>query len=121
MASEFIFWDKDITPAEDDINIYNIVLQFDIGEGNKEYSARHLKEKGFGYNDAAKSLRFIICVYKDGENEYLAFIDIYDGEIGYTFIRKGEENPCEFEGRDIAAANIFGIVDDGLYENFGNN
>lgn len=119
MESEFIFWDKDIALAREDINIYNIVLQFDLGAGSKEYSLAQLKTAGLKYRDAAGALTFIICVYKDASCEYLAFIHIDDGTIEYNFIRKGEENPCEFEGRDIVAANIFGIVDDALYENLG--
>lgn len=119
MSSEFIFWDRDIALEQEDIDIYNIILQFDFGDGNREYSLAQLKEAGVSYRQAAAGLKYIICVYRGETNEYLAFVDIDDGTIGYTFIRKGEEEPCEFEGQDIVAANIFGITDDALYENLG--
>ena len=116
MENGFKFWDKNITLYEDDIDIYNVIMQFDFGDGNREYSPEEIKSLGMDFSAVTAGLKYIICVYREEDREYLAFVDIEDGAIGYTFIRKGEEEACEFEGQDIVAANIFGIADDTLLE-----
>ena len=116
MENGFKFWDKNITLYEDDIDIYNVIMQFDFGDGNREYSPEEIKSLGMDYSAVTAGLKYIICVYREEDREYLAFVDIEDGAIGYTFIRKGEEEACECEGQDIVAANIFGIADDTLLE-----
>ena len=36
--NEFKFWDKYMYLEEEELKLFNFVLQFDFGNGNKEYS-----------------------------------------------------------------------------------
>ena len=111
--NEFKFWDKYMNLEEEELKLFNFVLQFDFGSGNREYSCEELKEMNTAAEDALAALKFIICGYNDGENTYLAFLDIDpEGGVGYTFIKGDDETPVEVEDSEIVAANIYAIVSD---------
>ena len=113
--SEFKFWDKYMNLEEEELKLFNFVLQFDFGEGNMEYSCEELKAAGLSLEQALGSLKFIICGYNDGKDNYLAFLDIdEEGGVGYTFIKGEEETPVEVEDAEIVAANIYAIVCDAI-------
>lgn len=38
MSDEFNFWDKHMNLEEEELKLFNFVLQFDFGEGNAGYS-----------------------------------------------------------------------------------
>ena len=65
--------------------------------------------------DALAALKFIICGYNDGEETYLAFLDIDpEGGVGYTFIKGNDETPVEVKDAEIVAANIYAIASDAI-------
>ena len=41
----FKFWDKYMHLEQEDLKLFNFVLQFDFGDGNSEYSYEELKGK----------------------------------------------------------------------------
>ena len=113
--NEFKFWDKYMNLEEEELKLFNFVLQFDFGDGNKEYSCEELKEADVDMEDALAALKFIICGYNDGQDTYLAFLDIDpEGGVGYTFIKGDDETPVEVEDAEIVAANIYAIVSDAI-------
>lgn len=115
MNNEFKIWDKYINLEEEELNLFNFILQFDFGQGNKEYSCQELKDSGVDTEAALAALKFIICGYNDGADVYLAFLDIDpEGGVGYTFIKGEDEMPVEVEDAEIVAANIYAIVIDTL-------
>lgn len=115
----FDFWDKYMNLEEEEIKLFNFVLQFDFGEGNQEYTYDDLKAAELTVEDVLYALKYIICVYNDGENNYLAFLDIdREGGVGYNFFPNGSEEPVEIEDAEIIAANIYAIVSDTLVMNF---
>ena len=115
----FSFWDRYMHLEQEELKLFNFVLQFDFGEGSAEYSCQQLKAAGLGVNQVLGCLKFIICGYNDGKENYLAFLDIdEEGSVGYNFFRDGSEEPVEIEDAEIVAANIYAIVSDALMENF---
>ena len=115
----FEFWDKYFNLEEEELKLFNFVLQFDFGEGNAEYSWEDLKAADLEVNQVLGCLKFIICGYNDGGQNFLAFLDIDDeGAVGYSFFREGSEEPVEVEDAEIVAANIYAIVSDGLVNEF---
>ena len=111
----FKFWDKYMYLEEEELKLFNFVLQFDFGDGNREYSFEELSDANVTAEDALAALKFIICGYNDGENTYLAFLDIDpEGGVGYTFVKDDSETAVEFEDCEIVAANIYAIVCDTL-------
>ena len=115
----FSFWDRYMHLEQEELKLFNFVLQFDFGEGSAEYSCQQLKAAGFGVNQVLGCLKFIICGYNDGKENYLAFLDVdEEGSVGYNFFRDGSEEPVEIEDAEIVAANIYAIVSDALMENF---
>jgi hypothetical protein len=42
--NEFKFWDKYMYLDEEELKLFNFILQFDFGDGNREYSCEELKE-----------------------------------------------------------------------------
>lgn len=111
----FNFWDRYMDLEQEELKLFNFVLQFDFGEGNAEYSCEQLKAAEVSARQALGCLRFIICGYNDGSENFLAFLDIdQEGSVGYSFFREGSEVPVEKEDGDIVAANIYAIVCDGL-------
>ena len=106
----FSFWDRYMHLEQEELKLFNFVLQFDFGEGNAEYSCEQLKAAGLGVNQVLGCLKFIICGYNDGKENYLAFLDIdEEGSVGYNFFRDGSEEPVEIEDAEIVAANIYAI------------
>ncbi|MBR5521193.1 MAG: hypothetical protein IKU54_04270 [Oscillospiraceae bacterium] len=121
MSENFKFWDKYMNLEQEELKLFNFILQFDFGEGNMEYSCEELKEAGITVNQVLGCLKFIVCGYNDGKNNYLAFLDIAEeGGVGYNFFREGSEEPVEIEDEEIVAANIYAIVSDTLFDTFGN-
>lgn len=119
MNNEFYFWDKYMNLEEEELKLFNFVLQFDFGEGNAEYSCEDLKSADLTVEQVLGCLKFIICGYNDGRENYLAFLDIdEEGGVGYNFFRDGSEEPVEIEDAEIVAANIYAIVSDGLVAEF---
>ncbi|MBQ9845419.1 MAG: hypothetical protein IJO54_04990 [Oscillospiraceae bacterium] len=122
MADEnmtFKFWDKYMHLEEEEFILFNFVLQFDFGEGNREYSCEDIKAADLTLNRIMGCLKFIICGYNDGKSNYLAFLDIDDeGSVGYSFFPEGSEEPVEIEDAEIVAANIYAVANDTLVENF---
>ena len=117
---QFKFWDKHMYLEEEELKLFNFILQFDFGDGNREYSLEELKAGGYATDDIMAGLRFIICGYSDGADTYLAFLDIStEGGVGYTFLKDDSEIPVDFEGAEIVAANIYAIVSDTLMDHFG--
>ena len=115
----FEFWDKYFNLEQEELKLFNFVLQFDFGQGNAEYSCEDLKAADLEVNRVLGCLKFIICGYNDGIQNYLAFLDIDDeGAVGYNFFRDGSEEPVEVEDAEIVAANIYAIVSDGLVAEF---
>ena len=115
----FSFWDRYMHLEQEELKLFNFVLQFDFGEGSAEYSCQQLKAAGLGVNQVLGCLKFIICGYNDGKENYLAFLDVdEEGSVGYNFFRDGSEEPVEIEDAEIVAANIYAIVSDALMENF---
>lgn len=115
----FSFWDRYMHLEQEELKLFNFVLQFDFGEGSAEYSCQQLKAAGFGVNQVLGCLKFIICGYNNGKENYLAFLDVdEEGSVGYNFFRDGSEEPVEIEDAEIVAANIYAIVSDALMENF---
>ena len=68
----FSFWDRYMHLEEEELKLFNFVLQFDFGEGNGEYSCEQLKAAGVTVRQALGCLRFIICGYNDGSENFLA-------------------------------------------------
>lgn len=119
MNNEFKFWDKYFSLEEEELKLFNFVLQFDFGQGNAEYSCEDLKEANLTVQQVLGCLKFIICGYNDGKQNYLAFLDIdEEGGVGYNFFADSSEEPVEIEDAEIVAANIYAIVSDGLVEQF---
>jgi len=119
MNNEFVFWDKYFNLEQEELKLFNFVLQFDFGEGNAEYSCEDLKAAGLAIEKVLGCLKFIICGYNDGEQNYLAFLDIDDdGGVGYNFFCEGSEEPVDICDAEIVAANIYAIVSDGLVAEF---
>ena len=119
MNNEFKFWDKYFNLEEEELKLFNFVLQFDFGQGNGEYSCEDLKAADLTVQQVLGCLRFIICGYNDGKQNYLAFLDIdEEGGVGYNFFADGSEEPVEIEDAEIVAANIYAIVSDGLVAQF---
>lgn len=119
MSDEFNFWDKHMNLEEEELKLFNFVLQFDFGEGNAEYSCEELKASDLNINQVLGCLKFIICGYNDGKKNYLAFLDIDDeGGVGYNFFQDGSEEPVDVEDAEIVAANIYAVVSDGLVAEF---
>ncbi len=117
--SDFKFWDKYMSLEEEELKLFNFVLQFDFGDGNREYSCEELKGMSVELNDILAALKFIICGYNDGMDTYLAFLDIDpEGGVGYTFLKDESEIPVEFEDAEIVAANIYAIASDAIMVNF---
>ena len=115
MNNEFKFWDKYLNLEEEELKLFNFVLQFDFGQGNSEYTCEEIKEADLDINQVLGCLKFIICGYNDGSKNYLAFLDIDDeGGVGYNYFAEGSEDPVEIEDAEIVAANIYAIVSDGL-------
>ncbi|MBE6887198.1 MAG: hypothetical protein E7484_02110 [Ruminococcaceae bacterium] len=115
----FEFWDKYMHLEEEELRLFNFVLQFDFGDGNAEYSCEALKAADLEVNRVLGCLKFIICGYNDGRQNYLAFLDVdEEGGVGYNFFHDGSEEPVEVEDAEIVAANIYAIVSDCLVENF---
>ena len=118
--NDFKFWDKYMYLEEEELKLFNFILQFDFGDGNREYSCDELKSTGKPLEDILVALKFIICGYSDGADTYLAFLDIDpEGGVGYTFLKDESEVPVEFEDAEIVAANIYAIASDTLMSNFG--
>lgn len=114
----FKFWDKYMNLEEEELKLFNFVLQFDFGDGNREYSFEELSDANVTAEDALAALKFIICGYNDGADTYLAFLDIApEGGVGYTFIKGDDEIPVEVEDAEIVAANIYAIASDALAGN----
>lgn len=114
----FKFWDKYMNLEEEELKLFNFVLQFDFGDGNREYSFEELSDANVTAEDALAALKFIICGYNDGADTYLAFLDIDpEGGVGYTFIKGDDEIPVEVEDAEIVAANIYAIASDALAGN----
>lgn len=122
MADEnmtFKFWDKYMHLEEEEFILFNFVLQFDFGEGNREYSCEDIKAADLTLNRIMGCLKFIICGYNDGKSNYLAFLDIDDeGSVGYSFFPEGSEEPVGIEDAEIVAANIYAVASDTLVETF---
>jgi hypothetical protein len=117
--SEFNFWDKYFNLEQEELKLFNFVLQFDFGQGNAEYSRQDLKDAGVSLQQVLGCLKFIICGYNDGKKNYLAFLDIdEEGGVGYNFFCDGSEEPVDVEDAEIVAANIYAIVSDGLVAEF---
>ena len=115
----FAFWDRYMHLEQEELKLFNFVLQFDFGDGNAEYSCEELKAAGVTVNQVLGCLKFIICGYNDGKENFLAFLDVdEEGGVGYNFFREGSEVPVEVEDAEIVAANIYAIVSDALVENF---
>ena len=115
----FAFWDRYMHLEQEELKLFNFVLQFDFGEGNAEYSCEQIKAAGFGVSRVLGCLKFIICGYNNGKENYLAFLDVdEEGSVGYNFFRDGSEEPVEIDDAEIVAANIYAIVSDALMENF---
>lgn len=115
MTGEFKFWDKYMNLEQEELKLFNFILQFDFGDGNREYSLQDIKDGGWQADDVMAGLKFIICGYNDGKNTYLAFLDIDpEGGVGYTFVKDDSETAVEFEDCEIVAANIYAIVCDTL-------
>lgn len=115
----FSFWDRYMHLEQEELKLFNFVLQFDFGDGNAEYSCEELKAAGVTVNQVLGCLKFIICGYNDGKENFLAFLDVdEEGGVGYNFFREGSEVPVEVEDAEIVAANIYAIVSDTLTENF---
>lgn len=115
----FEFWDRYMNLEEEELKLFNFVLQFDFGEGNAEYSCEDLKAADLDVNQVLGCLKFIICGYNDGAQNFLAFLDIdKEGAVGYSFFRDGSEEPVEIEDAEIVAANIYAIVSDCLVAEF---
>ena len=113
--SEFKIWDKYMNLEEEELKLFNFIMQFDFGGGNSEYSREELKTKGVLAEDALAALKFIICGYNDGQDTYLAFLDVDpEGGVGYTFIKGDDETPVEVEDSEIVAANIYAIASDAI-------
>ena len=113
--NEFKFWDKYMDLEQEELKLFNFILQFDFGDGNREYSCQELKEMNTSVEDALAALKFIICGYNDGADTYLAFLDIdTEGGVGYTFIKGDDETPVEIEDAEIVAANIYAIASDAV-------
>ena len=116
--SNFKFWDKYMYLEEEELKLFNFILQFDFDDGNREYSCDELKEMNLDVQDALAALKFIICGYNDGSDTYLAFLDIDpEGGVGYTFLKDESETPVEFEDAEIVAANIYAIASDAIVAN----
>ncbi len=116
----FKFWDKYMNLEEEELKLFNFVLQFDFGDGNREYSCEELIALGKQADDVLAALKFIICGYNDGSDTCLAFLDIdAEGSVGYTFFKDESETPADVEDGDIVAANIYAIVNDTLMSRFG--
>ena len=119
MTGEFKFWDKYMNLEEEELKLFNFILQFDFGDGNREYSLQELQEGGYQPDDVMAALKFIICGYNDGENTYLASLDIDpEGGVGYTFVKDDSETAVEFEDSEIVAANIYASACDALMAAF---
>ncbi|MBQ6929229.1 MAG: hypothetical protein IJN27_02865 [Oscillospiraceae bacterium] len=119
MNNEFVFWDKYFNLEQEELKLFNFVLQFDFGDGNAEYSCEDLKAGDLKIEQVLGCLKFIICGYNDGKKNYLAFLDIDDeGSVGYNFFREGSEEPVDVEDAEIVSANIYAIVSDGLVAEF---
>lgn len=119
MNNEFSFWDKYFNLDQEELKLFNFVLQFDFGNGNAEYSCEDLRSAELTVEQVLGCLKFIICGYNDGKQNYLAFLDIDDeGSVGYNFFCEGSEEPVEVEDAEIVAANIYAIVSDGLVAEF---
>ena len=117
----FEFWDKYMHLEQEELKLFNFVLQFDFGDGNAEYSHDELKAANLPLEQVLGCLKVIICGYNDGAQNLLAFLDIdEEGGVGYNFFREGSEEPVEVEDAEIVAANIYAIVSDCLVENFDN-
>lgn len=115
----FAFWDKYLNLEQEELKLFNFVLQFDFGDGNREYTYEEVKAAGLAVNKILGGLKFIICGYNDGKKNYLAFLDIDDeGAVGYSFFMDNSEEPVEVEDAEIVAANIYAIVSDALTVNF---
>ncbi len=115
----FKFWDRYMNLEEEELKLFNFILQFDFGDGNREYSHRELTDMKCTAEDALAALKFIICGYNDGADTYLAFLDIDpEGGVGYTFINGADETPADVEDAEIVAANIYAIASDTLAINF---
>lgn len=113
--SEFKVWDRYMNLEEEELKLFNFVLQFDFGDGNREYSCDELKAMGKTQEDVLAALKYIICGYNDGTDTYLAFLDIdLEGGVDYSFIKDDSEIAVEFEESDIVAANIYAIASDTL-------
>ena len=111
----FKFWDRYMDLEQEELKLFNFILQFDFGDGNREYSCQELKEMNTSVEDALAALKFIICGYNDGADTYLAFLDIdTEGGVGYTFIKGDDETPVEIEDAEIVAANIYAIASDAV-------
>lgn len=116
----FKFWDEYLNLEEEELKLFNFVLQFDFGDGNAEYSCEDLKAADLALNKIFGGLKFIVCGYNDKKQNYLAFLDIdEEGAVGYSFFCDGSEEPVEIEDAEIVAANIYAIVSDGLAAQFG--
>ena len=114
----FKFWDKYMNLEEEELKLFNFILQFDFGDGSKEYSCDELKDSAYQADDIMAALKFIVCGYNDGTETFLAFLDIGEGGVGYTFIKGETEEAVEFEDAEIVAANIYAIVSDTLMSTF---
>lgn len=116
----FKFWDKYMDLQQEELKLFNFVLQFDFGSGNAEYSCEEVKAENLPLNRVLGGLRFIICGYREGKNTYLAFLDIdSEGSVGYTFVKEGSEEAAQVKDGDIVAANIYAIVCDTLAQQLG--
>ena len=118
MNNDFKFWDKYMHLEEEELKLFNFIFQFDFGDGNREYSCEELKEENLQPDDIMAGLKFIVCGYNDGADTYLAFLDIGEGGVGYTFIKGDTEEAVEVEDAEIVAANIYAIVSDTLMAEF---
>ncbi len=119
--NEFKFWDEYMNLEEEELKLFNFILQFDFGDSNREYSCQELKEAGVDVEDALAALKFIICGFNDGTQTYLAFLDIDpEGGVGYTFIKGDDETPVEMEDAEIVAANIYAIASDAIVSTLEN-
>ena len=63
MNNEFYFWDKYMNLEEEELKLFNFVLQFDFGEGSAEYSCEDLKAADLTVEQVLGCLKFIICGY----------------------------------------------------------
>ena len=51
MTGEFKFWDKYMDLEQEELKLFNFILQFDFGDGNREYFYSQLDKEFPGLSD----------------------------------------------------------------------